>query len=124
MSETSTEAIESHSDSEVTSDDGTTQVENFSASLIGCPMASPVWDYFIFNKTKDKNVCQCILKDVKEPSSSTSGTVKKKCETAMTSKFMTNRKAHLQKFHPSNYQRKKRRERKPETATLCRSSKD
>ena len=103
------EAIHSHSEAEIVETiDGTdvttvTQVEDSSITLSGRPRC-PIWDYFIYDKTKDKSVCQCMYKEPNQPcSSTTSGTVEKKCETEISGKYPTNLKGHVRKFH---YQRK------------------
>lgn len=61
-------AIDSHSEAEIveiingTDITTVTQVEDYSTTLAG-RLRFPVWDYFIYDKTKDKSVCQCMYKE-------------------------------------------------------------
>ena len=110
-----------------------TQVEDRSTTLAGRPRCS-IWDYFIYDKTKDKSVCQCTYKEPNQPSSSTtSETVERKCETEISGKYPTNLKGHVRKFHPTEYQEmlkkegavsEKKQKRKSGKAALCGPLKD
>ena len=62
----------------------------------GRPNKSPVWDYFMFDQTNGKSICQIIINDVSEATDET-------CGHSVRRKFPTNLKQHLKRVHPKEY---------------------
>lgn len=56
------------------------------------PKKSPVWDYFLYDVTTDKSICQMEQLDSQSI-----------CEKSVAGKFTTNLKKHLKLAHPSDF---------------------
>ena len=63
-----------------------------SSSHSGRPRESPVWNFYLYDSTKGKSICQ-----VK------SGTAGALCGLEINGKYPTNLKAHLKAKHPDSY---------------------
>ena len=76
---------------------------------------SAVWDYFVFDASKGKSICQVEVSEV-----GSDGT--RKCGTGIAGKFPTNLKTHLKGNHPAAHEEmlKKEAERQKEKETTKR----
>ena len=70
-------------------------------SVIGRPRKSPVWDYFVYNSSTQKSVCQVSASSGGDDSAESPGS--RVCGHALSGKFATNLKQHLKKAHPPLY---------------------
>ena len=68
------------------------------------PKKSPVWDYFMFDQTNGKCICQIIVNDVSEATEET-------CGHSLHGKFPTNLKQHLKRVHPKEYDKLVKKEK-------------
>ena len=74
---------------------------------------SAVWDYFVFDASKEESICQVEVSEV-----GSDGT--RKCGTGIAGKFPTNLKAHIKGNHPHEEMLKKEAEKQKEKETTKR----
>ena len=68
---------------------------------VGRPKKSPVWDYFYYDTSTDKSVCQVVRSSEASSADADETCV---CGHAVAGKFPTNMKNHLKRSHPKEYQ--------------------
>ena len=67
----------------------------------GRPRASPVWEHFVYDASKDKSICQVCVVEGDADSAATSGG--RLCGVVVSGKYPTNLKAHLKAVHALTY---------------------
>ena len=75
-------------------------------SVIGRPRKSPVWDFFEYDSSTQKSLCQVMIPGDASSSAESPGSdlTRNMCGHAIAGKFATNMKNHLKKAHPNVYQ--------------------
>ena len=90
-----------------TGDDATSIAGPSPLTSRGRPKISPVWEYFIYDHTTDKSICQ-VASETPETESV--------CGKSVTGKFPTNLKQHLRLAHPSVMKEVSRKEEEAKKA--------
>ena len=67
----------------------------------GQPRASPVWEHFVYDASKDKSICQvCVVEGDADSAATLEGRL---CGVEVSGKYPTNLKAHLKAVHALTY---------------------
>lgn len=70
---------------------------------VGRPKASAVWNYYVYDPTRDVSVCQVKLAVAHGEGPVSSEGSSQYCSTALRGKFPTNLKHHLKNRHPTEF---------------------